>query len=97
MSSTLSYWQRFKSSCLYLEIPHKPLKKRFLALELEAQELLTQFWEIIAFLTGLGYRGGLPLSESIELLFQSLEAGEASAIKQWMMTPQVGERGIGSW
>ena len=43
MSSPLSYWQRFKLSCLYLEIPHKPLKKRFLALDIEAQELLTKF------------------------------------------------------
>ena len=96
MSSPLCYWQRFKSSCLYLEIPHKPLKKRFLALDTESQELMTKFWEIIAFLTGLGHQGHMPLSESIERLFQSMEAGEAPAIKQWVMTPQVGEVGPGT-
>ncbi|MFG6104273.1 hypothetical protein U2F10_18565 [Leptothoe sp. EHU-05/26/07-4] len=92
--TTPSYWQRV-SSCLSLEISHQPLQKRFLALDTDTQELLTTFWEIIALLTGLGHQGHMPLSESIERLFQSMEAGEAPAIKQWVMTPQVGE--VGSW
>ncbi|MEM9804537.1 MAG: hypothetical protein AAF959_04600 [Cyanobacteria bacterium P01_D01_bin.56] len=78
------FWRSFRDSLNYLEVPPKQFKKRFLALGKPEQHVCAVGLQAFELMAQVGLApDSRRIEESLPLLFESMEKGEAPSVIAW--------------